>query len=266
MSASGVDGAAGAELRARLRRASRRELLDLVGEHLRAMTMREVRQLLLNPHVDGEVIDQLIGTRHLGVIYAFQAAVARHHRTRETSALRFVPRLFWRDLMEIGLDSRLRPAVRRTAERYLLLRLPRLSVGEKISLARRASREILAVLRHDPSPVVVKALLENPRLSEEVLLPLASSRQARPQVLRALARDPRWGSRPEICAALARNPSTPASDLCNLLVDLRRDDLLAVADLEEHTWIVRHRAREILENPPRAADDSPEAGQVWYIL
>lgn len=254
-----------AKLSAELRRVHRNRLLELVREHLRAFTLREVRQTLLNPHADAEVIDELLVARHLQAIYAFKAAVARHHRTRETSALRLVPNLFWRDLMEIGLDPRIHPAVRRSAEKYLVQRLSRLTVGEKINLARRAGPDILAHLLDDPNPSVLRALLENPRVTEAVLLPLANRTAASPRNLRILARDPRWGRRYEIRAALARNPAAPYQEIFEILPTLQRDDLEVVASIDAHSWIVRHRAEELFDQVlPRV--DTPEEGEPWILL
>ena len=248
-----------------LRRANGRRLLELVRDHLRAFTLREVRQTLLNPHVTAEVIDEILLARHLQAVYAFKAAVARHPRTRETSALRIIPNLFWRDLMEIGLDPRIHPAVRRSAEKYLVQRLARLTVGEKINLARRAGPDVLAHLLDDPHIPVLRALLENPRLTEAALLPLANRHSASPRNLRVLARDPRWGRCYEIRAALARNPATPYQELFEILPDLHREDLEAVAAIDAHSWIVRHRAEELYEEAvPRI--ETPEEGEPWIIL
>ena len=63
------------------------------------------------------------------------------------------------------------------------------------AIARGASPAVLAALRHDPTPRVVAALLENPRLTEATLLPLLASEQSSPQALAVVAGNPKWSSR-----------------------------------------------------------------------
>ncbi len=235
------------ELAHRLRRAAARELLELVGDHGRGFTLREVRQVLLNPFVTPEVISELAAIRSLLTIYEVRSAIARHRRTPETLALRFVAGLFWRDLLEISVDLRISPAVRRVAEKYLVQRVGRLAVGERIALARRAGREILTHLRTDPSVHVFKALLENPRLTEEVLLPVAASSATLPRILDALGANPRWGRQYELRVALSRNPSTPLRVVFEILPGLRREDLLAAAAIDGHSSWVRRRCRELAQ-------------------
>jgi hypothetical protein len=243
MEDSSQDGA-----RARLGRASSRELLRLVTGLGDALTPGDARRVLRNPFATGEVIEALLGARRLAASYDVRSAIARHRRAPESVALRFVSGLFWRDLLEISVDVRISPAVRRVAEKYLIRRLSRLTTGEKVTLARRATAEVQAHLRGDPNLRVIQALLENPRLTEATLLPLAASEKTLPRVLDLVARDPRWGSRYEIRLALARNTRSPFRAIFEILPTLRRQDLLAVARREEHSWVVRHRARELLES------------------
>ncbi len=242
------------DLAPRLRRAGSAELRRLVGDHLRDLTMREVRQILFNPHVTGEVIEDVAAARHLLAGYEMRRSIARHRRTPEVVALRFVSGLFWRDLMEIAADVRIRPAVRRVAEKYLGQRLPRLTTGEKINLARRATSEVIAHLRRDPSLAVIRALLENPRLTEEALMPLAAGSPS-PRILDLVAGNPVWGTRNPVRAALARNPATPFRAVFAILPTLTRGDLSEIAGDEAQSSVVRNRALDLLENRSRRAFD-----------
>ncbi len=242
------------DLAPRLRRAGSPELLRLTCGHLRELTLREVRQILRNPHVGGEVIEELLAARHLLASYEMRCSIARHQRAPEVAAMRFIPGLFWRDLMEITVDVRLRPAVRRVAEKYLVQRLPRLTTGEKISLARRAVGEVITQLRRDPSLAVIRALLENPRLTEEALVPLAA-RSPSPRILDLVANSPVWGRRFEIRAALARNTATPFRAVFAILPALTRSDLAEIAGDEAQSSVVRNRASDLLENWGRRAFD-----------
>ncbi len=154
---------------------------------------------------------------------------ARHPRTPQIVALRFIPGLYWADLVRVGLDMRLHPMVRRAAETRLIDRLPALAVGEKMAIARSASPGVLAALRNDPTPRVIAALLENPRLAEGLLVPLLASESALPAVLAVIAGSPKWSVRYPIRLALCQNPRTPLDRALMLLPMLKRSDLESVA-------------------------------------
>ncbi len=247
-----MSGASSDDFRMRLSQASSRQLLELVGERAPTLTARDVLRVLRNPYVTGEVIEALLAARSLLASYPVRSAIARHRRTPETVALRFISGLFWRDLLEITVDVKIGPAVRRVAEKYLLERLSRLTVGEKTALARRATAAVLARLRQDPSLRVVKALLKSPRLTEPLLLPMVANESTQPRALDLVASDPRWGARYEVRLALARNPRSPFRVIFEILPTLRRRDLLAVAELDAHSSVVRNRASELLGSAARA--------------
>jgi hypothetical protein len=234
------------QLAPRLRAAPAAELLALVQEHLRHFTMKEVRQILLNPYVTGEVLEELATARRLLTAYEVRAALTRHRRTPEPVAMRLTSGLYWRDLMEVCADVQIRPAVRRVAERYLIQRLDRLSVGEQTALARRAPPAVLSALLSSGQTRVITAVLTNSRLTEGVLVSLAA-RQATPRVLELLASDRRWGPRYEIRAALAKNTAAPFRVILDILPTLGREDLQAVAADEEHSSVIRNRAQDLLE-------------------
>ena len=240
-------------LAVRLRRAGARELVQLILDHGREFTVKEVRQVLLNPHADTNALEELAALRQLTSTYEVRAALCRHRRTPEVIAMRHVPGLFWRDLMEVAADLRLSPKVRRQAERYLIQRLPRLAVGERVALARRASSELVARLRIDPHLDVLEALLGNRRLTESELLPLLSHPETRPRALALVAEHGVWGNRTEVGRALARNPMTPFSALFRILPRLPVADLEVIAGQESHSTVVRNRAEELL------ADRRPQA-------
>lgn len=238
--------AAPEDLERRLREAETEELHDLLRHHAAELEVPAALQALRNPFLGRDGIQLLADSRRLLTSYEVKRQIALHPRTPEPLALRFVPSLFWRDLLEIGLDARVRPMVRRAADRRLTGRAGALAVGEKVAIARRGSARVVARLRHDPTPRVIAALLENPRLTEGSLLPLASDDQARPEVLEMLARHRRWGSRYEIRHALCTNPRTPVHTALPILPMLRKRDLAGIARAPRVPAAVRRRARVLL--------------------
>jgi len=234
------------ELERLLREAGAEELLALVRQRAPELSPAAVQQALRNPYVTGEVIDEIAGQERLLVFYAVRRDLARCRATPEMLALRLVGGLYWADLMAIGLDTRLHPRLRRAADQHLLARLPRLAVGEKISLARRAAPTILAQLRHDPTPRVIAALLDNPRLTEGSLAPLVHGETTPTPVLELIAGDRRWGARYPLRLALARNPATPLGAALRLLPALHKADLRSLAGDPRLAEPLRRRARLLL--------------------
>jgi hypothetical protein len=230
----------------RLREAGPEELAALVAERGEAIDAGAARQALRNPYLTAEVVAALLARKELLTSRELRRDLAACPLTPRIEALRFVAGLFWRDLMEIGLDMRVPPAVRRAAERHLAARLPGLSVGEKVALARRAGGGVIALLRLDPTPRVIAALLDNPRLTEGALAPLVHAERAAPEVLRTIAEDRRWGVRYPIRVALSRNPRTPQATALSLLPQLKRPDLEAVAEHARLAPAVRRRAKTLL--------------------
>lgn len=236
------------ELHQRLREAGEEELLALLRAHATELAPPDLRHALRNPFCTAEAIEQISGEQRLLSFYEVRRDLTLHPRTPETLAARFVPTLYWRDLMVLSLDSRLRPALRRAAETHLAARLPGMAVGEKISLARRASPGVIAQLRHDPSPRVIAALLDNSRLTEGALGPVVHAVKTPPAILELIAGDRRWGVRYPLRLALARNPATPLQTAWRLLETLRKADLRPLAADPRLAEPLRRRARVLLGN------------------
>ena len=226
----------------RLREAAREELVGLLAVEVAALDAASALAALANPHLDAEGVALLGARPDLVAVYQVKRAVALHPRAPEVLARRLMPSLHWPDLLVAGLDTRLRPTVRRAADRTLADRLPGMALGEKVSLARRAGLGLIHHLRDDPQPRVMAALLDNPRLTEGALLPVLARERTPPSVLDTVAADRRWGVRYPVRVALARNPSTPVATALRTLPLLKRPDLAAVARDARIPAPVRRRA------------------------
>lgn len=239
----------GSELGVRLRQADEAGLVDLVERNLGRLSPNEALQALRNPFAKEEVIRLLLQQRDLQNAYEVRRQIAGHPQAPQVDALRLIGTLYWRDLMKIGGDSRVRPVVRRAADLRLAERMPGLAVGEKAAIARRGGPGVIAVLRNDPNTRVVKALLENPRLTEGQLMPLLTSDRARPQILELVARDRRWGVRYAIKVPICRNLRAPVQLTLSMLPSLKKVDLSAIASDPRLPQVVKRRASTLLGRP-----------------
>jgi hypothetical protein len=231
------------ELDRLLREAGDEELAQLVTERIGEIDVRAARQAFRNPFLSGPLIEALLAAPGLAAAYDVRREAAFHPRTPRLLALRCVTGLYWADLVRLGLDTRLHPVVRRSADQRLIERIPGLAVGERIAVARKSSTAVISALRADPTPRVIGALLENPRLTEGLLMPLVAGESTSPQVLAKVASNPRWGVRPAIRFAICRNPSTPPAAALAALPMLAKRELEAIANDLHLTLPVRRRAQ-----------------------
>lgn len=95
--------------------------------------------------------------------------------------------------------------------------------------ATAAGEEDIARYLHDPSPRVLRALLENRHLAEEDVLIIAKRKNLPSDILEMIFRDKRWAESYPVRHALARNPRSPLS------VSLSIARYLRIFDLEEIT-------------------------------
>lgn len=230
----------------RLRDANGEELLALLEDHRDELDVSCVRQALRNPFVTSEGIEIVLSRPKLLSIYEVARELTWHPQTPQIHAMRLLPSLFWRDLVRLCANTRVAPRVRRLAENNLLQRLPGLSLGEKVSMARTVSSGVIQELCRDSNPRVLKAALENPRLTETLVAALVTGSSVPPSHLATVANNPRWSTRYSIRSALCRNPRTPPASALSLLDRLKRMDLGVVARDSRLSRVVRNRALHLL--------------------
>ncbi len=247
-----MDPARRAQLTARLRDCGEQELVELLQAELEHLDAEVVRTALRSPYASARVIELILGERRLLSSHEVQKALVEHPRTPEPRVLNLVPSLYWRDLVELGGNTRIRPRVRKAADRRLAERLPRLGIGERIAIARKAGPGLIARLLLDPNLRVIDALLDNSRMTEGLLAPLLYSDRARPGVLARIAENRKWGRRYPIRAAIARNPATAAATALELLAFLKKADLREVRADPRIDMSVRRRAGLLLGIDPGA--------------
>jgi hypothetical protein len=125
-----------------------------------------------------------------------------------------------------------------------------LSLGERKSLARRPDRRAFEKLCVDPHPLVIRQLLENPRMVEDDAIRIAALRPARPAALYELARSHRWLSRPRVRMSILLNPGSPNSVALPLLGLCTREELRDVLRSTETSLVLRGAAQELLARRP----------------
>jgi hypothetical protein len=101
-----------------------------------------------------------------------------------------------------------------------------LTLGERKALARSWRRDVLERLFADPAQDVVALLLENPRVTEDDVLRIVSTRRASAPVLELVLMHRRWNCRPRVRRALLHNRRLPEASALRLVGLLNRTDLI----------------------------------------
>src|SRR5439155_12544841 len=99
--------------------------------------------------------------------------------------------------------------IKRAAEDGIVARLEQTSLGERLSMARRASGRVAAALLLDPEPRVIEAALDNPFLTEALVVRSLKHQKALPPLVEILCRHSDWCHRRDIQIALLQNENTP---------------------------------------------------------
>jgi hypothetical protein len=178
-------------------------------------------------------------------------AVVMNPRADKALSLRLLSLLPWRSLASVAATPWISSPIRMRAEALLDVLLPDLRLGERIALARIATRPVLLKLVVDVDPKVVEAGLLNPRLSAEDLLNGIRREQPSRVLLGEAAASPRWMEVYAVRLALALQPLTPLALALAQITALNPRDLERVAATEALVPLVRAAAQRVLEGRRR---------------
>ena len=204
------------------------ELERFVSEAGGSLLEDEALLILENRYCTPAIAQRIAQDPRLTAFYTVRAALVRHRATPQAHALKFVHHLFWRDLLKFSVETTIPAVTRRAIDQQMLVRLPKVTLGEKITAARLCSRDLVRALMLDPSPRVFEALLVNPRLVEPDLLNHIGSGRATSHQLSLIAANPKWGFRITVRRALVLNSETPNGVAAAQLPYLPKGELVSL--------------------------------------
>jgi len=132
-----------------------------------------------------------------------------------------------------------------------------LSLGERRALARRPSRASLDRLMGDPHPMVMRIVLNNPRITQEDVVLMAARRPAVPEAVVEIAKT--WSHHGRVRLAIVLNPGTPPAVSVPMLGLLVRSELRDVKNAADLPATVRATAHDLYDlRPPLVEIEPPE--------
>ncbi|SPF45448.1 conserved hypothetical protein [Candidatus Sulfotelmatobacter kueseliae] len=165
-------------------------------------------------------------------------ALAAHPRASRRLTLRLIRELYTFDLMQFSVMPAVAADLKRVAEEQLVVRLCSITLGERLSLARRSSTLVAGALLLDKESPVWQAALDNPRLTEAAIFRALQHPNAGAAFVEAVCHHAKWSVRSEIRLALLRNPHTPlarALEFARRLSPTQLRDVLHNSRLPEKT-------------------------------
>lgn len=183
-----------------------------------------------------DAIEQLSQNAALMKSRKVRLAVAAHPRTPRRIALRLIRELYTFELMRFALIPAAAADLKRVADEMLLSRLSSITLGERISLARRSSGTVAGALLLDKETSVWQTALENPRVTEVSIVKALLRESATRPFVEAVCGHAKWSVRREVQIALLRNAHTPpakALEFARRLPPSQLRDILHASRLPE---------------------------------
>jgi hypothetical protein len=160
--------------------------------------------LLKRADLPGEVLEQLSKNRSALKLRKVKIALACHPHTPRHVSVPMIRQFYTFDLMKVALSPVVSADVKLSADETLIARLKMITLGERLTLARRASGRIAGALLLDAEQRIMRAALENSRLTEAPVVQAVVNPSASVALVQAVSRHAKWSYRRDVQIALLR--------------------------------------------------------------
>jgi hypothetical protein len=216
----------------------------------------DVIRLLGRADLPASVLGAIAADGKWAASEAVRLRLAGHPRTPKRIALAATRQLFLFDLVRLSLLSLAPADVRRVAEEVILMRVPHLAIGEKLTLARRGPARVAGAILAEGHPQAMKLALANAWLRESQVLKVLARADVGERVVAAIALHSKWSSQYNVRMALVRNPHTPWAALKSFLPHLTLGDLNQIARLK---GVAPHLKKQMRDELSRRSSGSEPA-------
>ncbi len=175
--------------------------------------------LLHRKDLPSEFLTEILRRRQLLKNYLVKKLLAFHPHTPRSDALRLLRDLYLMDLVQFSISPEVRPDLKRKAEDQVIAKMAQL----------RSPARIAGSLLADGQPMVVKATLSNPNLTEAQVLRVLAKEKLAPVVAQSIAQHEKWRHVYNVRIALLRQPSTTLATVLAFLAELNVSDLRELA-------------------------------------
>src|ERR1043166_1741332 len=131
-------------------KATREELAELFDRGVAALTEDDALSIIDHPFVTSAIIQKIAQDPRLSSFYSVRLKLVAHRKTPQMYAAKPVPYPRWPDLVRLSVEVMVPAPVRRAIDTQLLARVTELTLGERISSARRCSAALIKHFVFDP--------------------------------------------------------------------------------------------------------------------
>jgi hypothetical protein len=125
--------------------------------------------------------------------------------------------------------------------------IQKMSVMQKIKLARVGGKEARMLLIRDRNKIVSTSVIQSPKITETEVVTIAKSRNVSDEILRLISNNRDWTKSYQIKSALATNPKTPQPVAIKFLNYLPERDLRTIMKSKDVPSAISAHARRILQ-------------------
>jgi len=182
--------------------ASRENLVSAAADS--ALTADLALALLQRADLPADVIEELSKNRSLLRQRKVKIALASHPQAPRHVSVPLIRQFYTFDLMKVALSPVVAADLKRIADETLIARLKTVTQGERLTLARQASGRMAGVLLLDLEERILRAALENARLTEALVVQAVLRPEASGALIQAVSQHAKWSYRRDVQIALLR--------------------------------------------------------------
>lgn len=157
--------------------------------------------------------------------HRLQLALVRNPGTSGPVVLALLPHLHLFELVDLCYLPGVTPDQKYAAERAILQRLATTELGNKLTVARRATATVVGEMLKEGDPRLVEVCLANPHLREVAVLQFLNGPTASAETISMVGRHQKWQMCPNLRVAMLKNQRTPDIWFAQLLPGMRSPDV-----------------------------------------
>jgi hypothetical protein len=218
--------------------AEARQQLEMLERLIHSTDEADLRAAAANPHLNEDLGLALLKRRDISSTVlqdlakntealktrSILVALVCHPRTPRFISLPASRTLHTFEMMNVAMQPAVPADLKIAVEQSIIDRLENMSLGERITLAKRGSTRIAERLLRDPELQIIQLALVNSHLTEAcVVRTLMIEDEVDERFLKLVAEHPKWSLRTDVRAALLRNPKTPMGTAIKIVHQLPAD-------------------------------------------
>jgi hypothetical protein len=176
-------------------------------------------------NITSDILESVYGDIRWRDSYRVMVALCKNPKTPQKISLSLLKSLRIFDQAKLTRNQHVPINVRMRAEAAIGEKMLSMPLGIKMSLARKASSNVIIKLMEDGMKEVVPLCLENPYMTEGVICRIINIKRIASHVIRGIAEHPKWSSRYDVQLSLIRNNNAPLIRVVQFLKNIKTKDL-----------------------------------------